>query len=940
LSPLVFISSFITMTKTLTTMRIAKTVRIFVVSALLAWAAVATLPMPAHAASLSETQIQAIVGLLQSFNVNPSTVTVVNNILRNTSTTSTSPYIPPPTPVATTTAPIPPPTSVTGALYLVYRGKTVPPVYNVRKEVAQQMCGMLMDWQQNKFTDGSSCIWNAQNLSYAGGFKDNDPRVMKFLKPVGGQNEYIPIGGTYAITLSDQTMGTTINPNTYHVYLAKFNTSVSNSIPEVYYEANIKSIERGIDRVYLKWDFTVNGTPSVVPAGSYYLSAYNVETGAWGNVSAYTFLVPSPTVPTTTAGITLTAPNGGEQWEVGTMNTITWTPYSYSADLDPAKDVNPSRDVTAYLEGLGDVARKIIPSGKASIHWETEIDMGNGVPTMATPGVYYIRIVNNKTGASDRSDLPFTLTPKSVDLKVNGSDGPVTVDVNQPVSVSWTTTNVMSCELYNAYPDQTRLTQVGAVPLSGTRTVYLHPNSGPTLYCSKSDGSARYDAVQINVQSYPASVKIMTPNGGEQLDPAKQMEIYYTYSGLKSVSVGLYWIVKDALTNVAQTTTGITSWIPSMALQGLDAADNAGAIFKIYITGQKADGTGYVDDKSDAPFSFIPQVVSVPSALSITSVVGKTVSISYKNLPASSYIALVSQTTGISYEAEAQNLSGTGVTVLHLLDSAPSGAYIAKAYKLNDGSGTVYATASFTIASTIDTLPPTAPQNLATPAASLSEIKLTWNASTDNVGVVGYRVYRNGVQVGAPTTNSFNDRGLSAATQYSYTVRALDAMGNISTASAVLIVFTVAATPTVPTPSLTMNFSVNPALGVAGRPSEVFYDVQNIPVGTYCSVSPNTSLLNNVTPAYQNNAVVGSWKGSYPTVALTTTTTFTLTCGTVSKSATVTISSMFPTAPMDMLALYNAFHPDNLVPAAAVVLGAPYEVLVDVFTDLFISLGV
>ena len=81
-----------------------------------------------------------------------------------------------------------------------------------------------------------------------------------------------------------------------------------------------------------------------------------------------------------------------------------------------------------------------------------------------------------------------------------------------------------------------------------------------------------------------------------------------------------------------------------------------------------------------------------------------------------------------------------------------------------------------------DTQAPTVPAGLSATAVSASQINLAWTASTDNVGVTGYRVERclgagcsNFVQVGTPTGASFNDTGLAAATSYSYRVRAADA---------------------------------------------------------------------------------------------------------------------------------------------------------------------
>jgi hypothetical protein len=86
-----------------------------------------------------------------------------------------------------------------------------------------------------------------------------------------------------------------------------------------------------------------------------------------------------------------------------------------------------------------------------------------------------------------------------------------------------------------------------------------------------------------------------------------------------------------------------------------------------------------------------------------------------------------------------------------------------------------------------DTTPPTAPGNLSASATSSTQISLTWTASTDNVGVTGYRVERcqgagcsNFVQIAAPTATSYTDAGLTAETLYQYRVRATDAAANVS----------------------------------------------------------------------------------------------------------------------------------------------------------------
>ncbi len=95
-----------------------------------------------------------------------------------------------------------------------------------------------------------------------------------------------------------------------------------------------------------------------------------------------------------------------------------------------------------------------------------------------------------------------------------------------------------------------------------------------------------------------------------------------------------------------------------------------------------------------------------------------------------------------------------------------------------------------------DTTPPSVPTGLTANTISASQVNLTWTASTDNVGVAGYDVYRNGIQVGTTTTNSYPDSGLTASTTYTYTVSAYDSAGNVSAQSASASVTTLPTTST------------------------------------------------------------------------------------------------------------------------------------------------
>jgi chitodextrinase len=114
-----------------------------------------------------------------------------------------------------------------------------------------------------------------------------------------------------------------------------------------------------------------------------------------------------------------------------------------------------------------------------------------------------------------------------------------------------------------------------------------------------------------------------------------------------------------------------------------------------------------------------------------------------------------------------------------------------------------------------DTTPPSTPGGLSGSAISQTQVSLTWTASTDNVAVTGYQVFRNGTLVGLPTTNAYIDTNLVASTPYTYTVKAIDAAGNLSPASTGVNITTLAmADVTPPSVSITApsaNLAANTA---------------------------------------------------------------------------------------------------------------------------------
>ncbi|MGB7281134.1 MAG: fibronectin type III domain-containing protein [Candidatus Acidiferrum sp.] len=174
-----------------------------------------------------------------------------------------------------------------------------------------------------------------------------------------------------------------------------------------------------------------------------------------------------------------------------------------------------------------------------------------------------------------------------------------------------------------------------------------------------------------------------------------------------------------------------------------------------------------------------------------------------------------------------------------------------------------------------DTTPPTAPTNLTAAAASSTQINLAWTASTDNVGVTGYKVERcsgagctNFVQIATSTTTTYNDTGLTASTSYSYRVRANDAAGNNSgysnTASATTQSAPDTTPPTAPT-NLTATAASSTQINLAWTAS-----TDNVGVTEYkverCSGAGCTNFAQIATPtatSFNNTGLTASTSYSY-----------------------------------------------------------------------------
>jgi len=175
-----------------------------------------------------------------------------------------------------------------------------------------------------------------------------------------------------------------------------------------------------------------------------------------------------------------------------------------------------------------------------------------------------------------------------------------------------------------------------------------------------------------------------------------------------------------------------------------------------------------------------------------------------------------------------------------------------------------------TVANAPDTQAPSVPTGLSSSNITQTSFTLSWTASTDNVGVTGYEVYKNGTLAGTTTTaTTFNVTGLTASTAYAMTVKAKDAAGNVSAASSALNVTTSAPASTgyrylrlnVQSCVSSYEFNINE---ITWKVNTTSYPTTFVDYST-TAVTANPTTLSNAWAAYDGTSnSAGGNLSSYP----------------------------------------------------------------------------
>ena len=215
--------------------------------------------------------------------------------------------------------------------------------------------------------------------------------------------------------------------------------------------------------------------------------------------------------------------------------------------------------------------------------------------------------------------------------------------------------------------------------------------------------------------------------------------------------------------------------------------------------------------------------------------------------------------TTIAANSELRNADTFGVFKLTLHPTSYDWQFVPEAGKTFTDSGTTACHSQ-----TSDSTPPTTPGNLAAAAVAPNQVNLTWTASTDNVGVTGYRVFRDGLQIAISLAASYADTGVQPNTTHSYTVVAVDAVGNASPQSNTASATTPADTtpPAAPT-NLTATAVSASQVNLAWTAS-----TDNVGVTGYRMFRSGVEIASSPGASYSDTTVQASTSYSYTVVAV------------------------------------------------------------------------
>ena len=463
-----------------------------------------------------------------------------------------------------------------------------------------------------------------------------------------------------------------------------------------------------------------------------------------------------------------------------------------------SQDVQPNSDAYFHAISIQQVTNNV-----KTKTCQTNTATGNAVPT-ASAGLDY----------TIPKSTPFMLTGVGTDA--NGDvltynweqfDNAASSATGANSAASATRTSGPTFRSYNSttspiryFPNMSRVL-AGATTTAGTEiTVEALPSVARTMNFrltvrdNRAGGSANNsDDMVVTVNATAGPFTVSSPNTAVSYVGLSTQTITWAVAGTTANGVNCANVDILLSTNGGTTWTTILAATPNDGTQAVTIPNTPSTTCRIMVK-----GTNHIFfDVSNTNFT-----ITAGAAPDTTAPTAPTLTAS----------GTTQTTTNLSWSGATDNVGVTGYDVYRgatLLGSTASTTYAvtgltaSTAYsftvRAKDAAGNISVasnTVNITTLTPADTTAPTAPTNLTASGTTQTTTSLSWTASTDNVGVTGYDVYQGASLLGTVTSTSANITGLTAATAYTFSVKAKDAAGNISSSSNTVNVTTLSNTPT------------------------------------------------------------------------------------------------------------------------------------------------
>jgi len=465
------------------------------------------------------------------------------------------------------------------------------------------------------------------------------------------------------------------------------------------------------------------------------------------------------------------------------------------------------------------------------------------------------------------SEGTHTLSARALDAAGNGSTSSISMTVQNadvvapsvPMGISTTTVSNSQINLsWNASIDNIGVTgyrvwrdgsAIGTTNVTSYQDTGLAPSTFYVYVVSAFDaaGNESLQSNGVSAMTFAADTAAPALSNGTPTSTLSE-----------TTTIATLALTTDEDATCKYGTTANTAYTALPAVMGTTGGTNhsaavavvAGTAYTYFVRCEDAAGNQNTTDYSIAFDVAAPDTVAPTVAITAPAngaIVAGTVAVAVNATDDRGVTSVEFSVDAVSYSTD--TVAPFTVNVDTLILSEGTHAFMAKAF---DAAGNASEASISVNVENTDSVAPSTPTGVIATAVSTSTIDLIWSAATDNIGVTGYRIFRDSVLLATVTALSHQDTGLSSSTSYAYTISAVDAAGNESALSATAYVTTLTPDMTAPEISAVTSTGMTASGAMITWTTNEAADTE-VEYGTTVSYGQSTTLNTSILTSHSQN---------------------------------------------------------------------------------------